>query len=523
MEDLLIQNISIIDGTGAKPASGSISVTGDRITHIFNDPYAKAEAKEIINGNGLTATPGFVDTHTHSDMTLLHDGGQDSSITQGVTCEIIGQDGLSYAPLSNGNLRSYARYLKGINGLFDDVPLDFSTVREYLEMFHGKTAVNVAYLVPHCALRLETVGFENKLLTRTQMEKAKCLLQEGLNEGAKGFSTGLSYFPGAFSDTQELIEFCKTVKEEDGVYVTHLRTVFQGKPFDKVEEALEIARQSGVKLHFSHYRTGGGTIGKSSLIMEKIDAAIQEGLDITLELYPYHYGASYAPMFVPVWANEGGMDDIMNRLSDHKKRSIIAEHININFSDFDGVITYAGKNPQYMGRTFSELAKERNITMGEVIAELLYSEELALSFHDVAPALDEDTERLFRKDIFDLLSRPCYMIGSDAIHVGKYPHPRAYGSFARLIRLAREEHFPMETLIQRITSLPCIRFKLKYRGYLKEGYFADIVLLDTKAVTDMATDNQPRLTAKGIHNVFVNGCMVVNNGSSTGKLPGRVL
>ena len=523
MEDLLILNVAIIDGTGEKPFAGSISVTGDRITHVFRDSHANTEAKEIIDGNGLTATPGFVDTHTHSDMTLLHCGRQDSSIMQGVTCEIIGQDGLSYAPLSIENLRSYARYLKGINGQFDDVPLDFTTVREYLGRFDGKTSVNVAYLVPHCALRLETVGFENKLLSRTQMEKGRYLLREGLKEGAKGFSTGLSYFPGAFSNTQELIEFCKTVREEDGVYVTHLRTVFQGKPFDKVEEALEIARQSGVKLHFSHYRTGGDTIGKPAMIMEKIDAAVHEGIDITLELYPYRYGASYAPMFIPTWANEGGMDDIMNRLADDKKRSIIAEYININFADFDGVITYAGKNPKYMGRTFSELAKERSVTKGEIIAELLYSEELALSFHDAAPAFDEETERLFRKDIFDLLARSYYMIGSDAIHVGEYPHPRAYGAFARLIRLAREEHFPAETLIQRMTSLPCTRFKLKDRGYLKAGCFADIVLLDINTVTDMATDNQPRLTAKGIHKVFVNGCMVVNNGNSTGKLPGRVL
>lgn len=523
MVDLLIQNVTIIDGTGGKPFSGSISVTGDRITEIFYDRFAKVEAGEIIDGNGLIAAPGFVDTHTHSDMTLLHDGSQPSSIMQGVTSEIIGQDGLSYAPLSIKNLQSYARYLKGLNGQFDDVPLDFSTVGEYLGRFNGKVAVNVAYLVPHCALRLETVGFENKLLNPAQMGKAKQLLREGLEEGAKGFSTGLSYFPGAFSDTQELIELCKTVREEDGVYVTHLRTVFQGKPFDKVEEALEIARQSGVKLHFSHYRTGGDTIGKSALIMEKIDAAIQEGLDITLELYPYRYGASYAPMFVPPWANEGGIDDIMDRLSDRKQRGIIAKYIDLNFSDFDGVITYAGKNRQYMGRSFSELAEEHGITKGEAIAGLLYSEELALSFHDAAPAFDEEKERLFRKDIFDLLSRPCYMVGSDAIHVGEFPHPRAYGAFARLIRLAREEQFPLETLIQRMTSLPCTRFKLKYRGCLKAGYFADIVIMDFNTVTDTASDNQPRLTAKGIHHVFVNGSMVVNNGSSTGKLPGRVL
>lgn len=521
MEELLIQNARIIDGTGSAGFMGSLSVRGARITGIWRTPLHCVPARETLDAEGLTLCPGFVDTHTHSDMVLLHDGRQPASITQGVTTEILGQDGLSYAPLSLDNLNAYAPYLKGIDGMYDDVPLDFTTTAEYLSRFEGKTGVNVAYLVPHCALRLETAGFENRLLTPAERERAKALLQQGLREGARGFSTGLSYFPGAFSDTEELVELCKTAAQAGGVYVTHLRTVFQGERFDNVDEALDIARRSGVKLHFSHYRTGGETIGHTEAIMEKIDKAISEGLDITLELYPYPYGASYAPMLVPPWASEGGVDAILERLRNPVQREKIAAYIDSEFPGFDGMIAYAGEDAAYMGKTFGALACQAGKTMGQTVAELLGSQKLALSFHDVEPQLDERVQYRFEQDVLELLARPCYMVGSDAIHVGAYPHPRAWGAFARLLRLAREHRFSLETIIERMTDLPCRRFRLTDRGRLQEGYFADMVLFDPNTVTDNATVEQPRVQASGIRDVWVNGSAALRGGVPTGVLAGR--
>ena len=521
LEELLIQNACIIDGTGSPGFMGSLTVSGARITGIWKDPWYNIPARERLDSAGMVLCPGFVDTHTHSDMVLLHDGRQPASITQGVTTEILGQDGLSYAPLSPDNLRSYALYLKGIDGMFCDVPLDFTSTEQYLSRFEGKTGVNVAYLVPHCALRLETVGFENRLLTPSEMMLAQTMLRQGIREGAKGLSTGLSYFPGAFSDTEELVELCKAVANEGGVYVTHLRTVFQGERFDNVDEALEIARRSGVKLHFSHYRTGGETIGHTEKIMEKIDRAIEEGLAITLELYPYPYGASYAPMLVPPWASEGGIPAILDRLEDPVKREKIAQYIDSEFPWFDGMIAYAGEDAHYMGKTFGELSRKAGKTMGQTVAELLLSQKLALSFHDVEPTLDQCTQRRFQQDVLELLSRPCYMVGSDAIHVGAYPHPRAWGAFARLLRLAREHGFPLETMIQRMTDLPCRRFGLSDRGRLQKGYFADMVLFDPNTVTDTATVEQPRNQAIGVWNVWVNGCAALREGVPTGTLAGR--
>ncbi len=521
MEDLLIRNVNIIDGTGAPAFRGSLAVRGERIHEVWRDPNCSVPARETVDGMGRTLSPGFVDTHTHSDLVLLHDGRQPASITQGVTTEILGQDGLSYAPLRRDNLRMYAQYLEGIDGRFEDVPFDFASVREYRERLNGKIGVNAAYLVPHCALRLETAGFENRLLTAQEMKRAQEILVQGLLEGAKGLSTGLSYFPGAFSDTQELVELCSAMAPHGGVYVTHLRTVFRAERFDNVEEALEIARRAKVKLHFSHYRTGGGTIGHAKKIMEKIDRAHEEGLDLTLELYPYPYGASYAPMLLPPWASAGGVQAILHRLNDEKQREAISAYIEKEFPHFDGMIAYAGRDPSLEGSTFRSLAEQRGETIGRTVAELLRSQELALSFHDADPQLSAERQYQFEEDVLELLSRPYYMVGSDAIHLGGYPHPRAWGAFARLLRIAREHAFPLETMIERMTDLPCRRFGLADRGRLQKGYFADMVLFDPDKAADASTVEEPRKQAVGFLDVWVNGCAALRGGVPTGALAGR--
>lgn len=523
MLDLVIRHATVYDGSGERPFMGSVGVRDGRIVAVDRSDMPELDARETVDAAGLALCPGFADTHTHSDMVLLHDGRQYASVAQGVTTEILGQDGLSYAPMRADHLKDYARYLRGLNGQFPDVPLDFETVEAYLDRYRGRIGVNAGWLVPHCALRLETAGFENRLLTPKETERAARMAKEAIEQGACGFSTGLSYYPGAFSDTHELIEICKSVREAGGVYVTHLRSVFRGEPFNAVEEALEIARRSGVKLHFSHFRTGGATIGHADELLAPIDRAVREGLDVTLELYPYPYGASYAPMLVPMWANDGGMDAILERLSDPDTRRRIALEIDAAFPDFDGVITYAANTPELMGRSFSELAAQRGQTKGETIAELLLSQELALSFHDADPQLTDEQQLAFEKDILAMLSRPYYMVGSDGIHVGRYPHPRGCGSFARLWRMAREHHFPYETLVERLSALPCRRFGFRERGMIREGYHADMVLLNPQTICDRATNEMPRQAPAGVEACWVNGVAALRAGKPTGALAGQVL
>lgn len=523
MIDLLINRARIYDGSGNKPYLGSVGVHKGHIVFVSGDPAAALEAAEALDADGMVLCPGFVDTHTHSDMMLLHDGHAGYSLLQGVTTEILGQDGLSYAPMSADHLKAYAPYIKGLNGLPDDVSLDFSTVGQYLDKYQNRIGINVAWLVPHCALRLMTAGFENRLLTDDEIRSAGTIARDAILEGACGFSTGLSYYPGSFSDTREIIGICSAVREAGGIYVTHLRSVFRGERFNAVHEALEIARQSGIRLHYSHFRTGGPTIGHADQLLEPVDEAVRDGMDITLEMYPYPYGASYAPMFVPMWANDGGMKKILERLNDPAIRKSIADEIDRDFPAFDGVITYAANTPELEGSVFSELAKREGTTKGRIIAELLKSEELALSFHDVDPELSSDMEQLFEKDILSMLSRPYYMVGSDGIRIGSRPHPRGCGSFARLWRIAREHQFPFETLVERLSALPCRRFGLEKRGMIREGWHADLVMLDPDRFRDSATDEKPFAAPEGMLHCWVNGVQAVRDGRMTDSLSGQVL
>jgi len=523
MHDFIINNAALIDGSDTYAYIGSLSVIDGRISGIWPCAKAPVPAKRAYDARGCTLCPGLIDTHTHSDISIFRNGCQPSSITQGVTSEIIGQCGLSYAPLGGKNLRDFAIYMCGINGPLNDKMLDFSSARNYIRHFEGKIGVNLAWLVPHGAIRMAVAGFSNRFLTSNEMENAKGLVRESMEQGAVGMSTGLSYFPGAYCNTDELVELCRVIARFEGVYATHLRTVFIGKPFDAVEEALEIARRSGVKLHFSHYRTGVQTLGQTDRIMEKIDAAVSDGLDITLELYPYPYGASFAVMYLPAWANEDGPDAILARLEDDNKRAAIGAYIEAEFGHLDPVVSYAGVNTSYEGKSFSLISQEMGLPYGQAVAELLRSQKLAVGCHEGDPKLDSVLQTRFEKDLFELLERSYYMVGSDAVHVGSYPHPRAFGCFAKLLRLARQYNFPLETLINRMCYLPARRFGLHERGLLKEGYAADVVLFDPTVVTDTASTKAPRSPAKGLYMTFVNGVAALENGELTGSLTGQFL
>ena len=521
--DILFKRCTIIDGTGRAPYKSDIAVKNGKIM-LVNKRITSGQVspKIVIDIEGKVICPGFVDTHTHSDMILLYDRQHVSGLSQGVTTEIIGQDGLSYAPLSEKNLCEYSKYLRGLNGIFP-VPLDFNSVKQYREKLNNQVAINTAYLFPHCAARLETVGFKDIPLVGADLDKAKDILKQGMIEGAKGLSTGLSYFPGAFSDTNELVELSKVIVEYSGVYATHLRTVYRGKPFDGVAEAIEIARRSGVKLHFSHYKTGPATLGHPDEIMEKIYRAVSDGIDISLELYPYLYGSSFAAMFLPYWANDGGFDAIMQHLSDKKTKKLIADHIDRENLLEDGIICNLINNTQYIGMKFSEVAALRNQTKGQLICDLLYEEQLAFSFYEVPPKDLDKIEDIFISDLLGLLDNDYYMVGSDAIFAGDNPHPRTYGSFTKLLRICRERGVKLEKIINRMTGLPCKRFNIKKRGIVKEGYFADLVVFDPQTVTDTSTPSFSRNLSRGIEYVVVNGKFALYNSGVTGIFAGRSL
>ncbi len=525
MFDALITGGTVVDGSGGPGFRSDVGITGDRIDALGD--LSESGAKRVIDATGLTVSPGFIDTHAHSDGVLLLDPQHANGLRQGVTTEILGQDGLSYAPLSADNYKTYRRYLAGILGEPPE-DLDMSSVAAFRSHYDGKVSINTAYNVAHGAIRLETVGFRDVPLRGAALEQALELVRQGMDEGAVGFATGMSYHPNAWSDTDELVAICEVVAEYGGVYTTHLRDVNPDRGFGGggVPEALEIGRRSGVKVHFSHYRTDASNAGGVAERMELIDKAKAEGVDCTLELYPYPTGSSFPLSFLPSYAHEGGPDAVMQRLRDPSERPQLLEALESNPRRTlrDAVFTYMKVNKHLEGMSLPDVAAERGLGLAETLIELLIEEDGQICYRGAPPDSVRVWDRISR-DAMEFLSRSDYMVGSDAIPIGSMPHPRAYGCFPRFLGRLRRKHpiISLEQTVQRMTDNAARRFGLTDRGRVEVGAFADIVLFDADRVMDNATYDDPVQFPTGIPYVLVNGQVAVDNERCTDALAGRAV
>ena len=532
MLDILIRNGLVYDGSGSPPQEIDVAIRGETIEAV--ERLEAAEGDLVIDADGLAVSPGFIDTHVHSDIMLLGDPQHAPLLCQGVTTEVLGQDGFSYAPLSPTNLDLYRRYLASVNG-DPDIAWDWSSVAEFRARFDRTVAVNTVYLVPHGTIRLEVLGFQDAPLVDDDLRKAQALIREGMEEWAVGFSTGLSYFPHSWSDTDEIVELCRPVAEKGGIYVVHLRTVFRGEPFDSIEETLEIARRSGVAVHFSHFRTHPSTAGHVEKLVAPIEAGQAEGLDITMESYPYPSGSSMGVMWLPPWAQEGGPDEILARLADSEQRQKVAAAVDavldpsswaigLTFDDFVYSHLPSPENHDLLGLSFPEAAEARGIASGsELLCDLLLAENLDVGYVVAPPS--SDLWEVMDRDLMELYARPDYTVGSDSVLVGERPHPRAYGTFPRLLgRLRRHYGNPsLEVLINRASAAAAKRFGLHDRGLLQPGKAADIVVFNPDTLEDTSTYEKPKSFPIGIEYVLVNGRVAVEKGTPTGVLAGRPL
>ena len=527
MFDVLIRGGLVVDGTGEPAFTADVGITGERIEAVGD--LSVAEAGRTIDAVGQVVSPGFIDTHAHSEGALLMDPQHASGLRQGITTEILGQDGLSYAPMSAENYRMYSRYLSGILGL-PSPDLDMSSVEAFRSHYHKKCAINTAYCVAHAAIRISTLGFTDLPLDGDALRKAKRLVRESIEQGAVAFSTGLSYHPNCWSTTEELIELCGAAHEAGGLYVTHLRDVHTERAFGGggVAEALEIGRRSGVRVHFSHFRTNPEDVGVITAAekIAPVDAAKSE-VDSSLELYPYPVGSSFMAMVLDSATQEGGTDAILRRLADPVQRRALAEAID----KFDTrpldlfVFSHLPNHPELEGMTLSDVATAQGKSPGEVAADLLLEEGLQVGFRSAPPASVRVT-RLLMKDQMDLLSRPDYMVGSDQISLGGLPHPRAYGTFPRLLGRFRRQMpdvMSLETMIQRMTDNPARRFGLTDRGRVAKGHFADLVVFDSDRIIDTATFDDPKQHPAGIPYVLVNGRLAVDGEECTGVMAGHAV
>lgn len=526
--DIIIRGGLLVDGTGSQGHQCDLGIKADRI--VAMGPHLEGHAQEVIDADGMVVAPGFIDTHSHSEVMLLAEPQHERGLRQGITTEILGQDGLSYAPLSNNNLQLYRAYLAGLNGN-PDINWDWSSVAEYRSRFDGTVAINTIYLIPHGTLRLEVLGMRDRPLVGEPLERAKALLRQGFEEGAAAFSTGLSYYPGAWSNTEELIELGRVAAEYGRPYVTHLRTVFREPQADYhragVEEALEIGRQTGVPVHFSHFRTSPATAGCVGHLLGPIREAMAGGLDITLETYPYSFGSGYAVMYLPPWAQEGGVEYTLQRLSDPVTRQRIRGEIAgspFPPSPEETCTHVASRDYQWaVGHTFREIGERLGTHWLDALLLLMLHSRLRVGMKG-PPTPDPEVEEQITRDLLQLISLPYYMVGSDSIPTGESPHPRAYGCFPRFLRLAREYGYPeLETLIHRMTELPARRFGLRDRGVLALGKAADVVVFDPMETRDCATFGEPKRLALGVRDVLVNGQLAIKDFQLTGCLAGRAL
>ena len=513
---LIIRGGRIIDGSGSPWYYGDVGIRGERIAAIGK--LDQAEARRVIEADDRVVCPGFIDMHSHSDIMLLANPKHEPKVMQGVTTDVVGLDGLSYAPLSPANLQIMRRYLSALNGN-PDISWDWSSVSEYLARFDRRVAINVAYLVPHNALRLEAMGFVDRVATAEELTKMQELMAQGICEGAVGFSTGLDYFPCRYSNTEELVSICKVVAECDGISVWHVRTTDLGL-IPAIKEVIWVAEKTNVKVHFSHYAANQPVNrGKSKEMLAIVDEARERGLDVTFDSYPYIAASTTMILLLPRWVHEGGPNAILERLRDPKEKERACADIRATPLAWDRLVlacVFTEKNTIYLGKNLLEGANMAGKDAAEFVCDLLLEEELCAGY--VAFVGNEE-------DMRTIMKHPCHTVCSDGILVGDRPNPRGWGTFPRYLGVYCRELgiLRLEEMIRHMTSAPAQRLGLKDRGLLKEGLIADLVVFNPQTVIDKATFDEPKKYPVGIDYVLVNGALVVDEGKHTGVLNGRAL
>ncbi|KAM3417446.1 hypothetical protein BST61_g5692 [Cercospora zeina] len=566
-QDVIFINATVFDGSGITPRYiASVLVNIGYITAIRDglNSIKPNDLEQVRNAGGhiidcengrWSLCPGFIDMHAHSDLSLLHTPTHKAKITQGVTTEVVGQDGISYSPVDDASMARIREQISGWNGKPTDPPDFFDrwrTVGEYLDVLdRERIATNAAYLVPQGNLRILVKGWDLNPATPEEILKMQNLLAKSLAEGAVGMSSGLTYVPGMFASDDEIAELCKIVKQYGGYYCPHTRSYGKGA-LKAYADMIDVARRTGVRLHLTHATLNyAENAGRADELIAMIDQAINEGIDISLDTYPYLPGSTTLASTLPSWA--ASADEKVAVLNDSEKLAEIRRLALVEGTDgchgctlhWD-ILEIGGVQKQelasaYVGKTIAQIAKDQSKDPFDKYVEILKED----SFNSTILS-HSGHEGNVRK----IMRHSCHTGGSDGILTSTKPHPRGWGTFPRYLghyardlpqgksrdiyhstcSEAYDEVEPetvfqggLEEAIAHVTSRPAKIVGVTDRGFIKQGFRADLVLFDAEIIRDAATYAEPRQPAKGIRAVLVNGKFAVDEGKATGERAGKTL
>jgi N-acyl-D-amino-acid deacylase len=538
---VLVTGARLLDGTGAPARAGDLLLEDDRIAEV-GDTTLKPD--EVLDATGFVVAPGFIDVHSHGDFSLPVDPEAAAKVLQGVTTEVVGNCGLGLQPANDKVDAMYGRLLPLIFGESGGDASCSPTLAHYrARLAETGITVNAAPLIPHGNVRCAVMGMAEGAPTETELDAMCALVAQGMEEGAFGLSTGLVYPPGAYAETEELVRLAAAVAPRRGLYATHMRN--EGpRLVEAVAEAISIGERAGVSVQLSHHKAAGQlNWGKVKTTLGMVDAAVARGLDVHSDVYPYTAGSTVlSALFVPLWAFEGSLDRLVERLSDPDTRKRVvrdAEDMQLAFVDLPRwlgffpkrwllpamsfvlgrsiVISSVKRQVRYEGMTIGAIAKERGRPLHEAMLDLLVEEDLGVTA--IAHVMSE-------KDVQAVLAHPRTMVGTDGLptRAGK-PHPRTYGTYPRVLQhyVAELGLLTLEQAVHRMTGMVARKLGLRDRGVLAPGAAADVVVFDPRAVRDHATYADPRRSPDGIAHVFVNGSWSVRGGIHTGARAGTVL
>ena len=516
--DIIIRNGLLYDGTGNPPIAGDIAINADTIAAMGD--LSGQTGMKIIDADGKAISPGFINMLSWANVSLIEDGRSQSDIRQGVTLEVLGE-GSSMGPM---NERMATDRTEGQRDIKYDV--NWRTLGEYLQMLEDKgVSTNVASFIGNATVRKFVLENDSRVPSPEELEQMKGLVRQAMEEGAMGMSSSLIYVPSVYSTTEELIELSKVVAEYDGMYISHIRG--EGATLlDAVEELITISREANLWGEIYHLKASAtANWGKLDSAIVMIEAARAEGLHITADMYNYPASSTGLNTLLPQWAKDGGHDSTMARFADPILRQKAIAEVNFTCTP-DSTILVGFKNEdlrKYIGKSVGEISRERNISPQQAVVDLIEEDDSRIQ----AVFFTMSENNIKKKAALPWMSY-CSDAGSytnEGVFLKQSTHPRAYGSFARLLgKYVREENvLPLEEAIRKLSNLPATNLKIDKRGLLTPGYYADIVVFDPATITDNATFAEPHQYATGVQHVWVNGIQVLDNGTHTGAPAGRFI